>query len=123
MHRALRALVSHTRFLRPCAPLFLVPSPLRALVPHVPCAFRVLVPQVPRVLRTLVSQVPRDLHALGPHFFYLYHAEHTLMDLMPRSFRVSCLLCFSCFRCFRFFQPGLWLITIIHNFYERKVLQ
>ena len=69
VHRALRALVSHTRFLRPCAPLFLVPSPLRALVPHVPCAFRVLVPQVPRVLRTLVSQVPRDLHALGPHFF------------------------------------------------------
>ena len=69
MHRALRALVSHARFLRPCAPLSLVPSPLRALVPHVPCAFRVLVPQVPRVLRTLVSQVPRDLRALGPHLF------------------------------------------------------
>ena len=86
MHRALRALVPHTRFLRSCAPLSLVSSPLRALVPHVPRAFRVLVPQV------LVSYVLSCLRYLVT---YVLLGLTSFNCIMPNILSwISCLVAF-----------------------------
>ena len=94
---------------------------LRALRPYVPRALRALVHEVSRALRALEPYVPCDLSALVPQ---VPHAQHTLMHLMPYSSHFLYMpLVFLAFQLFQvFFQSGLQLITMVRNFYYRKVV-